>query len=90
MTLPIPSKLSAGGHNGPRQGAAYAANAAAAAANAAYAANAAIAANLIALLDGLLDQWELAAKAEDEDLYRAEEWEDAALAFVSERMAEQS
>jgi hypothetical protein len=38
----------------------------------------------IAFFDELLDQWELAAKAEDEDVYMPADWEDEALAFVTE------
>jgi len=60
------------------------------AATASYAASAAYAAArddaLVNFLDELLDQWELAAKAEDLDLYVSQEWEEEALTFVSEMM----
>ena len=74
--------------------AAYAADAADAAAAANAAASAADAANAandmypLAFLDALLDAWEEAVTKEGEDLYVPLQWEDDALAFVSEYMSD--
>ena len=66
--------------------AAYAASAASYAAYAASCAATCASGTPIGFLDALLDAWEEAVTKEGEDLYIPREWEDEALAFVSEYM----